>query len=299
MNQPPTGFRTGETRWVPIRDNERISPNCKLARWGNYVAPERKIERGVFPRYYVKLRRTIRAPRDGLSRYQFIASRDPLVRPLNEDQTELEDPGPELAKPNRNRFKSELGVIYCEAATLKRLSLLFPRAKGCGIEETLVTLCLRDETRITYNGVNTLDLDDEIDDHFIQDTDEAVLHAYSATHMKELIRNQCHQFVKIDLGTLPVFKRERRELNREVFHKDEETTRKYLHGAHIARFDEVIVEQTVCPGSKRWMVHNTYTLLRYRDAFRHVYQNTGRFWYLCSRHPRLGIDFDFDDLMIF
>ena len=190
-----------ETREVGIDRTEQISRNCGMRLGRNYRDAARGWPSHDRLTYYVKKRITLgRRAYDGLATYQFIASRKPLVKdPLLLDPTERLDPGPEERIPslknNLNRFRMDLGMIYCEQSTMRRLALIQNNLVNCGIEETLVTLCLRDTAEINTNGVETLNLDIEFDH---QNVPSAVL-ADSAVQIKEMIREQCMRLVKIDM----------------------------------------------------------------------------------------------------
>ena len=274
---PYTDFTTGETRWVELfsfnlwTPNARLPHKCRLRTQKNYVGPRHNINRGTMVRYYVKKRRAIRTQGDDLFSYQFIASRIPLVRPLNEDANQLEDPL-DLPRPgskdNPNRFRSELGVIYCERATMKGLRFLEsnPAPTGCGILETLVTLCLQDISSVSPELVETLNLDEEFDEDYVQDVDEAA----SASYIKERIRDMCDHLVKIDRTG-----------------ETEEQLKRYLRGAEIAQFEHVIAKESSCqdqglPNTWEWMIYETTDLLNTDQEFDDVFRDTGRFWYVCS-----------------
>jgi hypothetical protein len=243
----------------------------------NYVNNVRGWPRHPRPTYYVKKRRTVdRKANDGLAEFQFIASRRPLVREWGFDPTEMLDPDGSdgydqrnhRAKQNRNRFRTDLGSIYCESSTMKRLALHETHSRECGIEKTLVTLCHRDTTEINFNGVLTLNLDNEFN-HHVQDPGLAD----SARHIKQMIRDQCIHLVKIDMQVANL-------------QKTEQGARQYLRGAQLANFQDVIVRQAGCLNNLNgleWMVYETRDLLDDDNVFREVYDNTLNVWYLCSR----------------
>ena len=278
-----------ETREVGIDRNELISRDCRLTMKSNVKNDVRGWPSYPRPTYYVKKRFTLdRKENDGLLTYQFIASRKPLVQDFDDDYTETLDPGPEEREPstknNRNRFRTDIGMLYCERSTMKKLTMTrtpnqiqnHRKNHGCGIEETLVTLCLRDTDDIIhhnpFNGINTLNLDNEFDEHF--DANGNVQNDAmrdSARHIKDMIRGKCIYLVKIDMTN-----------DKGKIEKTKEKAKHFLRGAQIANFEDVFVRQYVCPGLIDWLVYQTNWLLADNDAFDEVFDNTGDIWYLCS-----------------
>jgi hypothetical protein len=273
-----------ETREVAVNTKEPISKGCRLSAKMNHIDAKRGIPtRKDMPTYYVKKRLTDRRVNRNLAMYQFHAARTPVVKTLDQDPRERDDP-PEGLKPSatdeNNQFLSELGFIYCERSTIKKLVLVTSQltSKGCGIEETLVTLCLRDARHISPQGVETLDLNLEFDD-----IDDTGYHnpglADSAVQMRELVRDQCYRLVRIELGFIPRNAR-----------AAELRTKQYLRGAQLANYEDVFVKQSDCNGIE-WMVHETNYLLSSDVAFGAAFRNMNgnrnqknmRRWYVCSR----------------
>ena len=277
-------FELMETKEVAVYTNEPISKGCRLNAKTNYVDDDRRIPtKKDKPTYYVKKRLTIRGANDNLATYQFHAARRPVVKTLLADSKERDDPPERIKNPaTPNQFKDEVGFIYCETSTIKKLALVtssgHSSSRGCGIEETLVTLCLRDARHISPKGVETLDLNsefDDIDDNLVRNA--GLLD--SARQMREMVRAQCYRLVRMELG-----------FESSLGTEAELRTKQYLRGAQLANYEDVIVKHSDCNGIQ-WMFYETNDLLSSDDAFSEVFRNKDgnenakrmHQWYLCSR----------------
>ena len=105
--------------------------------WPNPLPPEGRCNL-PFQRYYIKKRRTINPIEGQTLEYQFIASSENLGNG-NMDPPSIRD--------EPDYFPSQYGWVFCEMGVIKGLEMLL-RARHCGIEETLVSLCASDDNAI-------------------------------------------------------------------------------------------------------------------------------------------------------
>merc|ERR1719450_2108875 len=108
-----------ESRWATIYPPD-------LAEWARCGLTLQK--------YYIKKRLTRRRINGQNLRFQFIASSGYLY-------DDPEDPTPLPGEPDH--FASQYGWIYCEMGVIMGLEMK-PHARHCGIEQTLVSLCVVD-----------------------------------------------------------------------------------------------------------------------------------------------------------
>ena len=267
---PNPDFKLWETRSVTININEAWTQRCRMESKRNYENNHRGIDIGNFPRYYVKKRLSV--PKNAgpknvqLPMYQYVASRHPIVR----HGSETLDPAPINAN-HPNSFHTQLGMIYCERNTLKNMVMSGdPRARRtCGIEETLVTLCLRDHNHImldnnaAHGNRFALDLDVELPSNF-------PVHyglGYSATVMKRHIEDNCLALAKIQI--------------RVPERRDEIKMKEYLRGASMAGFTHFILKYE-CDESY-WDVYEIDRILQPKkaDDLRQIFRNSPQNWYFC------------------
>jgi hypothetical protein len=280
VHHPGYNLLIGETREVTVDLTDPISKGCVFKARGNHKDDTRRITRGDRPKYYVKKRVASRQEGDDLAMFQYIASRRPLVKPIDKDPDELEDPDPdEIVHNNPNEFRTQLGTIFCEKSTLK--GLLLPtnmHGKMCGVAETLVALCIRDTRDIldgVGNAVNKLDLDKEFPEGPQVQYSMLLLMsetlADSAIAIKERIRSQCRYVVKFEFGGRGDGGMER--------------VKQYLRGARLAMFTYVIVQYNLCEGHDTWEDFGIDWVLGTDDAFTDIWENSEREkWYLCKEY---------------
>ena len=265
-----------ETREVTVDNKDPFTARCKMAANSNYEDITRQIVKGNFPKYYVKKRMSDRSIIRGLPMYQYIASRRPTVHedtPLDDDLTQTLDPKPMAAIiPNPNKFPQTYGWIFCDRNTLKNMAVISSR-RTCGIEETLVTLCLRDDTHIMLDGFWNM-----LDEWIPEDVPALVPYLHlgladaeligSAIAMKELIRNKCLQFAKIEI--------------RDANTLQEIKMKEYLRGADMAGFTNLILRYNGCDGSL-WMNYDLKWLLQPKQAqsLDDIHRRSSRNWYVC------------------
>jgi hypothetical protein len=276
---PNRAFNLMEIREVTIDRKEPFTKGCTLVAAKNYDHYRRRIYKGDLPKYYVKKRLTDRRGDPGLPKYQYIASRIPLVRPGpdHDDPNDTVDPEPIAKKPNN--FHSNLGMIYCERNTLKNMVMISSdAARTCGIEETLVTLCLRDVMHVMFHPLMLrrgwgLPLDEELPDNYPYNIQDQNL-AYSATVMKEHIINNCRELAKIELQGIT---------------RDSDTKlREYLRGADMAGFTHFILrfDDINCDMGQYWDVYDLNRMLQpaKQEDFTDLYENSHRNWYVCKEN---------------
>jgi hypothetical protein len=281
VHNPGNNLLIGETKEVTVDFTDPSSKGCVFRAIGNHKDDTRGITKGDRPKYYVKKRVTFRQEGDDLAMFQYIASRRPLVKPIDKDPDELEDPDPndpnvKIIHNNPNEFRTQLGTIFCEKSTLKGLSMTRSgrRGKGCGVEETLVALCIRDTSILdgVGNAGNKLDLDEEFPEGpQLQDSMLLLMSATladSAIAMKELIRSKCNYLVKIEFPT-----------------KAKVKVKQYLRGARLAMFTHVILQYNLCEGHDTWEDFGIDWVLGTDDAFTDIWENSEREkWYLCKEY---------------
>ena len=285
VHNPGNNLLIGETKEVTVDFTDPSSKACVFRAIGNHEDDTRGITKGDRPKYYVKKRMTFRQEGDDLAMFQYIASRTPLVKPLDMDPDELEDPDPDQIMPNNpNEFRTQLGTIFCEKSTLKGLSMTRSgrRGKGCGVEETLVALCIRDTGILdgVGNAGNKLDLDEEFPEGpQLQDSMLLLMSATladSAIALKEKIRSYCNYLVKFEVGGSG---------ERGVRGMGPAKVKKYLRGARLAMFTYVIVQYNLCQGHDTWEDFGIDWVLGTDDAFTDIWENSEHgTWYLCKEY---------------
>ena len=93
--------------------------------------------------YYIKKRETRQSRGYDPLKYQFIASRKALVD--DNDPLLQRDPA-QTGMPNRpNEFYSQYGWVFCEKSRTEGIRLVDNRARQCGIEILLLSLCFQDQ----------------------------------------------------------------------------------------------------------------------------------------------------------
>ena len=125
-------FYFWETKKVQLQRTD--FPSCRL-RFVNGSA-----------HYYIKKRETQQSSGYDPLKYQFIASQKALVD--NNDPLLQNDPAPSqgLYIPNRpNEFNTQYGWVFCERSRTEGMRLVDNRARQCGIEILLLSLCFQDQ----------------------------------------------------------------------------------------------------------------------------------------------------------
>ena len=240
-----------ETRRVTIGNN---FPGCGLDLQNNYKGDGGI---GFSIKYYVKKR----VSDDG--RYQMIASRRPLVNP--NDPFHLADPNP-ISPDRPDEFPYQLGWIFCSYSVLTPPEIFVQAAHNCGIEQTLVEICMQDRDVIDQVELNLRRIFRR--NHPIPSV------ANTAEAMWTLVRNNCNMVLQVN------FRGRRVDAAREV-----------LRGARRAGFTmAVMITNTECQygGVSRWEHYQTDVLLdeRNNDLLQRLHTviryDEGYFkWYFC------------------
>ena len=155
-----------ESRWANIDEDDLDDPRCGLN----------------IQRYYLKKRLTKRRIDGHNLRYQFIASSGDL----NE--------GPKDPQPlpgELDHFVSQYGWIYCEKGVIMGLEMKL-NARRCGIEQTLVSLCIIDDDVNPGPNIN-LDLQT-----IMPDKSDNVNSGY----FRDLITQHCFKLIEIRLPSV-------------------------------------------------------------------------------------------------
>jgi hypothetical protein len=265
-------FQVGETRKIIIDAKDPLSQQCNWTPRGNYQNPARGIVRGYDPRYYIKKRLSAKAGAQHILRYQYIASRDPIVVPLYVDLHSKDDPLP--PNPKRpNEFKSTLGWIFCETNTLKGMVVRSGSHSGCGIEETLVALCLRDDHHVMQSIFthNTLDFDDLGGKHL------DIYEEISAGTQFESLQSSAWTVVDHILHNGDKIAKIPKPQGRGV-----EKMREYLRGAELAGFEFFVLKNNFCPEEPTWNTYDIdfHLLPAQRQVLTDLYANSDRNWYV-------------------
>ena len=188
------------------------------------------------PKYYVK-------KRAAEGSFHMIASRHPLVN--QSDPYLLADPA--FISPNRpNEFETQMGWIFCSYSVLEPPVLYEPitlRSENCGIEETLVEICMQDADVIDRVELNYRSIFTER--HPIASV------ARSAGRMYQLARNNCLQLLQV---------------NFRGYYQDIDRVKAVIRGASMAGFYMVlfiIKDIEYCPanGSPKWEHYELDVLL--------------------------------------
>ena len=238
-----------ETRRVTIGNNH---PGCGLDVQNNYRGDGGI---GISIKYYVKKRAS-----EG--RYQMIASRHPLVDP--NDPYRLADP-PSISADRPDEFPTQLGWIFCSYSVLTPPEIFVDASHNCGIEQTLVEICMQDPDVIDQVGLNL---------RRIFSTNHPMPSvAQTAEEKWNLVRNNCNMVLQVN------FRGQRVDAVKEV-----------LRGAIRARFSMVLMITNIeCQygGIPRWEHYETDVLLNNDDLLQRMHRAITYFegyfkWYFCN-----------------
>ena len=167
--------------------------------------------------YFIKKRFTDRSKNPSLPKYQFVAALDDLFKPTNVP----------------NEVFTEWGTIFCEESVLNGVTRISEQAKGCGVEETLTSLCLTDKDVNPGKDIN-LNMD-------------RIFHGDDSAKM--IVKNTCDKFVAIKRPQLPLSG----PRHREVVKKGISLIRSYIYGAVKAKYNYLVwnVQKEDTPGGKQ------------------------------------------------
>jgi len=196
----------GEIGWVVItpgyKDKLRlVGNNCEQimkpkSNWPHEehedILPPGKYKN--YPRYYVKKRKA------SGDRTQYIASRSPIVRGLDEQNVRL-DPDPVNANEDPNKFKDlkgriQIADIFCDSSTITEARVnngnSMKLVKECGILETLTRFCMTD-SQVTPTSNDPKPLIAETFDAAVPSID-----AQERDNTKKFVQDNCGRFFRIE-----------------------------------------------------------------------------------------------------
>ena len=199
----------GDIGWVPITPEYKnslrlIGNNCEdiMKPNGNWPQEEHEDilpngEYSNYPRYYVKKRKA------SGDRTQYIASRSPIVRGLDEQNVKL-DPDPVNANEDPDIFKDitkfkrriQFADIFCDGSTITEARVHVKNSikivRECGVLETLTRLCMIDsQVTPTSNDLKPL----------IAETFDAAVPSIDARERdltKTFVQDNCARFFRIE-----------------------------------------------------------------------------------------------------
>ena len=191
-----------------------------------------------------------------------IASRKPLVDP--DDPFLLADPEP-ITPDRPDEFRTQLGWIFCSYSVLTPPEIFVDRSHNCGIEQTLVEICMQDR-----------DVTDQVELNLrrIFRTNHPIASVgQTAEAMWTLVRNNYNSVLQVN------FRGQNVDAAKEV-----------LRGAIRAGFTMVVmITSTECQygGIPRWEHYQTDVLLGNDDLLQRIHQvityTEGYFrWYFCQ-----------------
>ena len=196
-------WRYGDVRWFVNGDIKCRNAMKPKDNWNGEIHQE--ITNGGtyhnYPRYYVKNRQAS----DIFDRQvQFIASRYPLVRGLDDDNVRR-DPEPIDAELQPDKFKDlrqmhQMADIFCHDSTIKdefRIGRIKPttareRVKDCSIFESLVKLCMSDPKVVIPGSLNRL-----IFQTFNENQPQSINEQERFNH-KRMVEDRCAKFFKVE-----------------------------------------------------------------------------------------------------
>ena len=268
-------LNVGETVIVEVDKTDPMAHQCPMRAYRDHepADPDEPFA-GLFPKYYIKKRLTVRnTPQQLLlPMFQYVATRKPLLVEVPKSAN----------KPNE--LTGQLAAIYCERARIESLLNHFGAAKiimgKCMIEETLVSLCLRDQVQ---NAIGDLVYDEE----FTHNTPHRTL-ADSAMVIKDRLEFMS-DYTNIGLARI------RKPANSVTPNAavKEAKMRHYLRGAQLVGYNFLIAQDLDCNvQSNVWKVFEIEDFLLDTPEkilnFQTVLERDGMYWYIVRDLPMHG-----------
>ena len=239
--------------------------------WPNPPPPEGKCNLPS-QRYYLKKRRTMRTIQGQTLGYQFIASSENLGDGIMD---------PTSIRGEPDHFPSQYGWVFCEMGVINGLEMLL-RARHCGIEELLVSLCAMDNDVNPGENIN-LDLNQVYPNG---------LNVVNNQWFRNLTMEYCTKFIEVKL---PISRfsenfNPRRLLRlygisnpTQILHRSWlfDVLEYYVEGLYLADGDNVVLIQR-CGDYVSWRNYKIDDFRFSRQFVRNTYYDTeGESWYFC------------------